>query len=131
MRPDASAGPSTSPLGVMRRIVLVTLVLTTSACAAYAAHLEDRRVFWEQRLAREIPPGTDRNTILTWAASGQIHMYENAQQRILYATVEVVRYKGLIPYSCGRGDIIVRVTLDSAGHSLENEVSTAKAMCVI
>jgi len=108
----------------MRPIVLVVLVLTVGACSSEQPRLRERTLFWEGTLAHEVPPGTGRDAILAWASSRHIHMTELTERHMLEATLEVVPDEGIIHFPCGSWNIIVYVTLNAEGHSLENRITT-------
>lgn len=106
------------------RIALAALTIATLlGCAGDNHLLKDRAAYWREALSQGVPKGTSREKAMEWAAGHNVKFEYLEQQHWLYANVEQVPESG-IPFPCSQWNIILKVTIDTTGQSVKNEVST-------
>ena len=102
---------------------LIIGITTLPACAGDNHLLKERTAYWREALSRGVPAGSSKQQAMEWAASRNVKFEYLEQQHWLYANVERVPESG-IPFPCSQWNIILTVTIDNTGHSVQNEVST-------
>jgi hypothetical protein len=108
-----------------RRIVAAILIaVALVACSTGNAKLQERVAFWRGALANGVPVGTGKEKIREWGETHHVKFDLLGQQHVLYANVERIPEAG-IPFPCSEWNIILKITIDSAGRSERSEVSTA------
>jgi hypothetical protein len=93
------------------------------ACAGDNNLLKERAAYWREALSQGVPAGSSTQKAMEWAASRNVKFEYLEQRHWLYANVERVPELG-ISFPCSQWNIILKVTIDSTGHSVQNEVST-------
>ena len=101
-------------------ILLVSLILT--GCKNESTKLDERVSYWESVLASDLPVGTSTDGIHKWGETHGIKFDDLKLQHWLYANVESVPETG-IPFPCSAWNIIVKITIDSTNHSVQNNVN--------
>jgi hypothetical protein len=106
------------------RIALAALAIATlPACARDNHVLQERIAYWRDTMSQGVPHGSSKETALAWAKEHNVKFDYYEQQHWLYANVEQVPVSG-IPFPCSQWNIILTVSFDATGHSVNNEVST-------
>jgi len=108
------------------RIGLAALAIaftTLLACAGDNHMLKERAAYWREALSQGVPAGSSKQKAMEWAAAHNVKFEYLEQQHWLYANVERIPEPG-IPFPCSQWNIILKVTIDATGHSIQNEVST-------
>lgn len=109
------------------RIALAALVIATlSACTGDNQALQKRVTYWSNALSQGIPIGSSKEVALEWGKNHNVKFDYLEQQHWLYANVEQVPESG-IPFPCSQWNIILKVSFDAMGHSVNNEVSKVGA----
>jgi hypothetical protein len=107
----------------MRFIVAILFCVVLFGCEKDQSRLEARVTFWQQALARDVPPGTTVQRINEWGAAHNIKFDYLEKQQWLYANVERVPVSG-IHFPCSEWNIILKITVDNVGRSVKHDVST-------
>lgn len=105
------------------RIILVALAVVALAACAGDHNLQDRAAYWRVALTKGVPTGSSKDKAMEWATYHNVKFKYLNQQNLLYANVEQVPESG-IPFPCSHWNIILKVSFDGNGYSLNNEVST-------
>ena len=115
------SGRSTSPLGAMRVSALFASFALLAARSS-EGRLHERKVYWEQALAVNVPPGTSWREAYSWLSSKGITPLEDKPKHTLSAKVEEVPDR--FSFVCSHWDILVNVFFDNADRSVRNQVET-------
>lgn len=107
----------------MRLFILMLIAVTFVGCANAQPQLKERVKFWQETLNKEVPVGTSKGRIIDWGTAHHVKFDYLEQQQWLYANVEAIPERG-IPFPCSQWNIILKISIDKAGNSTNNEVST-------
>jgi hypothetical protein len=107
----------------MRHLIATLIVITLVGCTHDNTKLQERVAFWRAELARDIPNGTSQERVKEWGAIRKIQFDYLEQQHWLYANIESVPDSG-IGLPCSQWNIILKVSVDSSGRTVSNNIST-------
>jgi len=106
-------------------IALAALAIAAlPACTGDNHVLQERIAYWRDAMSQGVPHGSSKETALEWVKGHNVKFDYYEQQHWLSANVEQVPVSG-IPFPCTQWNIILTVSFDATGHSVNNEVSTA------
>jgi hypothetical protein len=95
----------------------------------YNAHLEERRAYWEAKVARELPVGTPVSTARAWiAANTADEPSVGEQDRELATTLEYLPVPG-VPFPCSAWMVLLHIEWDGDGRITKPAISTP-GMCL-
>jgi hypothetical protein len=103
-------GPSTSPLAVMRKRVclLTAIVLLGAGTSGNAGDLDARRHYWEERLGRDLPAGSELSAVQKYFAAARLEQHYYSKSNTLYALERNVSHSLVV--SC---DVTIDCTFDA------------------
>ena len=107
----------------MRGLIAALSFALLSACTGDKSALQDRVSFWRAQMSEGVPVGSSVGNIQAWGHVHHVAFDYLEQQHLLYANVESVPESGL-KFPCSKWNIILKVSINSAGVSTNNEVST-------
>jgi hypothetical protein len=106
----------------MRLTAPLALLVLLAACST-EGRLHERKAYWEQALAVNVPTGTTRQEASRWLSSqGVTPLEDRRQQHVLSAKVEELPDK--FSLVCSYWSITVNVFFDDADRSVRNQVDT-------
>ena len=110
-------------LGVVRIAGLALLVSLTS-CSWGSHVVEERYVYWNETIARELPIGTSLVEIYRWGEANHVEFsrpVNNARGHWVSAVVD--RKPVTFGFPCAEWMVNIRISLDATDRSTENKVS--------
>jgi len=107
----------------MRIIIAPLIFIALTGCSSGHPKLQERIAFWRNTLAKDVPVGTNAENIRAWGTAHHVKFDYLEQQQWLYANVAKIPEKG-IHFPCSEWNIILKITIDSAGRSVKTDVSS-------
>ena len=104
----------------MRVTTLLTLCLV-SACTSSGNKVHERQAYWERIVRLEVPPGTHRDAVLTWAVGRSLNLTYSPETHDLRGPLEYVPVNDWV---CRGWSINIVLTLDSADSVASEAVKT-------
>jgi len=100
---------------------MALMALLLAGCASTANLVGERKEYWERVVAAEIPVGTDKVAIESWATSKSVHLIVGAEDHLL-RLLETVSFSDRI---CRGFGISLDVTLDAEGRATHEEIRSS------
>ena len=123
-RSHGDAAVNTVPRGRLLIVVFSICSILTACSNRPSSRVQDRLNYWRSSLAHDIPPGTRISAAREWFRARHIKVDFLEKQRWLYANVESVPNLSRIPFPCSDWNIIIKIPIDAADDTVENDVST-------
>jgi len=121
-------GTPTSPLGAMRYVALLALLMSVAACTTQSSPAQVRAEFWRHRLAEELHVGMPKDDIQRWGRDNQMNFTYSPgikhYPHYLSATAETIPEKFSVLTGCRGWHVTIYVYLDESYRLVSDEVRT-------
>lgn len=110
----------------MRAGAALLLAIAVSGCTGNGSGnvARARAASWQQRLDRELPPGSTRAQVMAWAEAQDIHPVDGRPDRKIHMIFESVPEPKALIQLCRDWSISASIAMDATGRSVRNNVQT-------